>query len=138
MRFTDEEMIAALQELNAKQKPMQGLFGAIIGAFVGFVFYLFISQMGAAIIIMLAVPPASIGLFARFTGQMYSLKYRLPVGAIGALLHIFGCYMLGLTPLAYILTPVAFIIAVTLSKVKLERVHIWAISQEEIGKLNAK
>ena len=136
MRYSKEEMEAALQKLNQKQKPVFGLLGALIGAFVGFVIYMLIAEMGGAIILMLAVPPAAVGFFARFTGQMFKLKYRLPVGIIGGVLHIIGCYMLGLNPLFYLFTPVAFGIAITLSKITLERIHVLAITQQEMGKLN--
>jgi hypothetical protein len=44
--------------------------------------------------------------------------------------------LLGLSPLIYLLTPVAFGISMYLAKIKLEAVHIWAIKQEELGQLD--
>ena len=85
---------------------------------------------------MLVLPPAVVGLFARFTGRTYKTKHRLLIGAVGAIVHIAGCMLLGLSPLIYLLTPVAFGISMYLAKIKLEAVHIWAIKQEELGQLD--
>ena len=133
MKHSNEEMEAALLVLYKNEKPIYAFLGALIGGAVGISFFVFFSAMDAIIVFMLAVPPICIGLFARFTGSVFKIKHRLPIGVIGAIVHIAGCYLLQLSPLAYILTPVAFGIAMQLSKIKLNRVQSYALYQEEIG-----
>lgn len=92
--------------------------------------------MGSVLCLMLALPPAAVGLFARFTGRTYKAKHRIIIGVVSAIVHIAGCILLGLNPLIYLLTPVAFFISMHLAKIKLGRVQLWAIKQEELGQLN--
>ncbi|KZN62236.1 hypothetical protein N473_19860 [Pseudoalteromonas luteoviolacea CPMOR-1] len=40
------------------------------------------------------------------------------------------------TPFIYLMAPLAFVISASVAKVKLERVHIWTLDQEELGKIN--
>ena len=94
------------------------------------------TPMGSVLYLMLALPPAVVGLFARFTGRTYKAKHRIIIGVVGAIVHIGGCILLGLNPLIYLLTPVAFFISMHLAKIKLGRVQLWAIKQEELGQLN--
>lgn len=94
------------------------------------------TPMGSVLCLMLALPPAAVGLFARFTGRTYKAKHRIIIGVVSAIVHIAGCILLGLNPLIYLLTPVAFFISMHLAKIKLGRVQLWAIKQEELGQLN--
>ena len=133
MRYTQDEMRRAYLEIEQNAKPSHALIAGIIGAVPAIAFYAFISLDAYVAIVFLAIPAAIIGLFARFVGRTYRLKHRLPIGAIAALIHVFGCYMIGLHILSYVLTPVAFAIAVTLSSIKLEDIHHMAITQIEAG-----
>lgn len=136
MRYSNEEMEGALAEINSNQKPVLAFFASLVGAVPAIAMYLFFAQMGGAIYLMLAVPPAFIGLFARFVGRTYKAKHRIPVGIVGAFVHIIGCLLLQFSPLIYLLTPVAFMIAMSVAKIKLERIHSQAILQADLGKLN--
>jgi hypothetical protein len=136
LRFSQEEMLEALDEINKNQKPLLAFFAALVGAVPAIVLYFFFAQMGGVLYIMLALPPALVGLFARFVGRTYKAKHRISVGFVGALVHVIGCVLLEFNPLIYLLTPVAFGIAMVVSKIKLDRVHEWALDQEETGLLN--
>ncbi|GAB4196045.1 MAG: hypothetical protein Tsb002_29100 [Wenzhouxiangellaceae bacterium] len=136
MRFSDEEMANSLIELKKNASPAYGFFAALFALIPAISMYFLFAHMGGALYIMLAIPPAIVGLAARFVGRCYKVKHRLPVGFLGAVVHLVGCYLLQLNPILYLMTPVAFAISVNVSKVKLERVHIWALNQEELGKLN--
>ena len=136
MRFSQEEMLEALDEINKKQKPLLAFFAALVGAIPAVALYFFFAQIGGVLYVMLAIPPAIVGLFARFVGRTYKAKHRVSVGAVGVLVHIIGCVLLEFNPLIYLLTPVAFGVAMVVAKIKLERVHEWALDQESTGLLN--
>lgn len=129
-------MISALIDLKKNAKPIYGLLAAIFALLPGTAMYFFFAEMGGILYVMLAIPPAIVGFTARFVGRCYTFKHRLPVGLVGAVVHLIGCFLLQLNPFIYLMTPVAFVIALTVAKVKLERVHIWALDQEQLGKLN--
>lgn len=57
------------------------------------------TPMGSVLYLMLALPPAVVGLFARFTGRTHKAKHRIIIGVVGAIVHIAGCILLGLNPL---------------------------------------
>ncbi len=136
MRFTNEEMEAAYTEINEKADPKRAFGGALAGVIPALVLYFIFAMMGGLLWVMLALPPMVIGFFARFVGRTYKHKHRLPVGAVGAIVHVLGCFLLGLNPMAYLLAPVAFGIAMVTAKIKLYRVHIWALDMAEQGKIN--
>jgi uncharacterized membrane protein HdeD (DUF308 family) len=136
LRFSKEEMLEALDEINKNQKPLLAFLAALVGAVPAIALYFFFAQMGGVLYVMLAIPPALVGVFARFVGRTYKAKHRISVGFIGALVHVIGCVLLEFNPLIYVLTPVAFGIAMVVSKIKLERVHEWALDQEATGLLN--
>lgn len=137
MRYSKEEMERALAEINSNQKPVLAFFASLIGAMPAITMYLFFAQMGGAIYLMLVLPPAFVGLFARFVGRTYKIKHRISVGIVGASVHVIGCLLLLFNPLIYLLTPVAFVIAMSVAKIKLERIHSDAILHADLGKLNA-
>lgn len=136
MRYSKEEMVKALNEINSNQKPVLGFFAALVGAVPAIAMYLFFSQAGAILYLMLALPPAIVGLFARFVGRTYKIKYRIPVGVVGALVHVAGCMLLQFSPLVYFLTPVAFLIAMSVSKIKVGHIHSLAMIQYDLGNLD--
>lgn len=136
MRFSKQEMQEALKEINQNEKPLMTIIGALIGVVPAIIMYYYFSKMGGVLFLMLAIPPFIVGMFSRVLGCAYKLKYRIPVGVIGACIHIFGCWYLGLSPLVYLLAPVAFTIALMISKVKLSPVHEWAIDQDQYGRLD--
>ena len=135
MRYTQEEMQLAYDDISRKTKPMGAIFGALVGVIPALALYLFFSVIGGHYLLLLIIPPAVIGFFARFVGRTYKLSHRIPVGLIGAIVHIIGCYIMGGSVIVYALTPVAFGISVIVAKTKLEEVHEWALYQAEIGKL---
>ncbi|MEM5550066.1 hypothetical protein WNY63_04905 [Pseudoalteromonas neustonica] len=135
MRFSIEEMEAAFTEINEHANPKLALLGALSGSLPAIAVYFLFMEMGGLLLIMLFLSPLIIGYFARFVGRTYKVKHRISVGVIGALVYIIGCILLGLGPLYYLLVPVAFGVAMTTAKIKLYRVHEWAIEWEENGKL---
>jgi VIT1/CCC1 family predicted Fe2+/Mn2+ transporter len=137
LRYSNEEMEKALAEINRNQKPVLAFFASLVGAVPAIAMYFFFAQMGGVLYLMLALPPAFVGLFGRFVGRTYKIKHRVSVGIVGAFVHIIGCLLLQFNPLIYLLTPVAFLIAMSVAKIKLERIHSLAILQADLGKLNA-
>ncbi len=91
--------------------------------------------MGGAFYIMLALPPLMVGFAAKFIGRTYSMKHRMAVGLVGVLVHILGCYLLQVSPIIYILAPVAFAIAFTAARVKLEPIQSHALASAKFGKI---
>jgi len=130
LRYSKEEMIAALDEINKNQKPGLAIAASLVGAIPAIAIYFFFAQMGGLLYVFLALPPAIVGFFARYVGRTYQSKHRIPVGVVGAIVHITGCILLGLNPLIYVLTPVAFGIAMSVAKIKLEYIHELALDQK--------
>ncbi len=128
-------MQQALAELNQNAKPIMALVGELIGSTAAMMMYYYFAKMKTVLIIMLAIPPFIVGVFSRFMGCTYKLKHRLPAGILAAIVHMTGCWFMGVNPLFYLLTPVAFAIAFIVAKVKLEPVHDWAIDQDKYGQL---
>ena len=133
MKYSKEEMIAALNDINKNQKPVLAFFASIVGAIPAIALYFFFAQMGGLLYIFLALPPLIVGFFARYVGRTYKAKHRISIGVVGALVHIVGCFLLQLSPLAYLLTPVAFGIAMSVAKIKLEYIHELALDQKGLG-----
>ncbi|RVT48176.1 hypothetical protein EMM73_02470 [Rheinheimera sediminis] len=138
MRYSNEEMENALAEINRNQKPVLAFIASLIGAVPAMGMYFFFAQMGGVLYLMLALPPAFVGLFARFVGRTYKAKHRISVGIVGALVHVAGCLLLQFNPLIYLLAPVAFFIAMSVAKIKLKHIHGLAIIQANLGKLSAE
>ena len=138
MRYSNEEMENAFAEINRNQKSVLAFIASLIGAVPAIGMYFFFAQMGGVLYLMLALPPAIVGLFARFVDRTYKAKHRISVGIVGALVHVAGCLLLQFNPLIYLLTPVAFFIAMSVAKIKLEHIHGLAIIQASLGKLNAE
>lgn len=136
MRYSMEEMQDAYDELNRKERPFVAFGGAIGGALPASALYFLFGQMGGIFLLMLLLPAAVIGIFARYTGFPYRLKPRIPIGLLTMVLHFAGCWLLQLNPLVYLLGPVCAGVAITVSKVKLSRVQEYAIGQYEMGKLD--
>ncbi|ALO42768.1 hypothetical protein PP2015_2271 [Pseudoalteromonas phenolica] len=136
LRFSEDEMVSALIALRENEKPVYGFFAAFFALIPAVSMYFLFADMGGALYVMFAIPPAMVGFAARFVGRSYKFKHRLPVGFLGVFAHLVGCYLLSLNPFLYLMAPVAFVISASVAKVKLERVHIWALDQEEMGKIN--
>ena len=136
MRYTIEEMESAYSYINKNAKPLLAFIGALTGLIPAFGLYFLYSDMGAILWVMLALPPLVIGLFSKFVGRTYKATHRISVGVVGALVHLAGCYMFQLNPIAYLMVPVAFVISMTSAKIKLDRVHHAAILQADLGKIN--
>lgn len=134
MKYPKEEMETAYQQLVQREKPLYTFLGALAGLPPAAAFYLLLGTGGWVLIVMLLVPPAIIGLFARYIGSPFRLKPRVPVGIIAFVLHLVGCYFLGLS-LSYLLAPVAGIVAVTLSRVRLNDLEKFAIGHAELGNI---
>jgi len=129
-------MEEAYAQIRQNESPKGAILGAVIAIVPALLLYFVFVLIGGHFILLLALPPALIGLFSRFIGRTYRHHHRLPVGAIGALVHVLGCVLLGASPLLYILTPLAFFIAMSVAKIPLQEVHEWAITQADFGKLN--
>jgi LytS/YehU family sensor histidine kinase len=136
VRYELEEMEEAYAEISKNQKPKGAIFGALVGAVPALLLYYVFALIGGHFILLLALPPALIGLFSRLVGRTFRHKHRLPVGVIGALVHIIGCALLSSSLLLYLLAPLAFYISMTVAKIRLKEVHEWAIYQADLGKLN--
>lgn len=136
MRYSMDEMQEAYDELNRKERPIVAFGGAIGGALPASALYFLFGQMGGVFLLMLLLPAAVIGLFARYTGFPYRLRPRLPIGLLAMVLHFAGCWLLQLNPLVYLLGPVCAGVAISVSKVKLSRVQEFALGQAEVGKLS--
>lgn len=136
MKYSNEELEKAFLEINKNANPWLAFFGALIGAVPGLAIYIIYDAMGGILYIMLALSPMIVGFFAKFVGRTYTIKHRLSVGIVGSLVHIAGCYYLQFSPLLYVLTPTAFAISFTLSKVKLDKRQSWAVSSFEFGKMD--
>ncbi len=135
MKYSKEEMEAAYQQLIQRERPLYTFLGAIAALPPAAAFYLFLGSGNWVLIVMLLVPPAIIGLFARYIGSPFRLKPRVPVGIIAFVLHVAGCYILGLS-LSYLLAPVAATVAVVLSRVRLNDIEKFAIGHAELGNIN--
>lgn len=136
MKYSIEELEVAFAEVSKNSNPLYAFVGAVIGALPGLALFFLFGEMGGALFIMLALPPIMIGLFAKFIGRTYEVKPRISVGIVAAALHVLGCYLIGFGPIIYLLTPVAFAVAFTFAKVKLEGIHASAVTAAEFGKLN--
>lgn len=134
MKYSQEDMEAAYKQLIEREKPLYTLLGALAALPPAAAFYLFLGSGSWVLIIMLVVPPAIIGLFARYIGSPFRLKPRIPVGIIAFALHVIGCYVLGLS-LSYFFAPVAGIVAVILSRVRLNDMEKFAIGHAELGNI---
>lgn len=136
MKYSQDEMRRAFLEIESEAKPKSALIAAAIGAVPAIAFYALLSINNYLLLVLLVIPPLIIALFARFVGKTYRLKHRLPIGAIAAVIHIFGCYILNLSPLIYLLAVVAFVIGVQFSCIKLEQIHYFAIDKIDDGLLD--
>lgn len=138
MRYSQEEMKTAYNNVMKKCKPMGAIFGALVGTipalaiYISFVFM----NVNGPIWILCIFPPAVIGMFSRFVGRTFRPEHRIPTGLIGAITHILGCYILGSGIIFYLLAPINFAIAMIVAKTKLSEVEEWAIYQADIGKLS--
>lgn len=135
MRFSIEEMEAAFTEINEHANPLLAFLGALSGALPAIMVYFLFMEMGGVLLILMLFSPLLIGYFARFVGRTYKAKHRVAVGFVGVTVYILGCVLLGMNPLMYLLVPVAFGVAMSTAKIKLYRVHEWAIEWEKNGKL---
>lgn len=135
MKYTTEELETSYSEIKKNANPIYAFFGALIGALPAVALYFFYGEMGGALYIMLALPPLIVGFAAKFIGRTYSIKHRLAVGIIGALVHILGCYLIQFSPIIYMLAPVAFAIAFTTAKIKLEPIQSHALASANFGKI---
>lgn len=135
MKYSLEEMEEALKQLDANAKPMLGLTGALIGFMPAIAVLWVMAHMQLILIVMLAIPPFIIGYFAKFLGRCYRAKHRLAAATLGAICHVIGCYLLGISILFYILTPVAFAVAMVTAKIKLQDIHELAFIQKDLGKI---
>lgn len=138
MRFSIEEMEAAFTEINEHANPLLAFLGALSGSLPAIMVYFLFTEMGGVLLVLMFLSPLIIGYFARFVGRTYKAKHRLAVGFVGATVYILGCVIFGMNPLMYLLVPVAFGIAMSTAKIKLYRVHEWAIEWEQNGKLFKK
>ena len=136
MKYSTDEMQNAYNEMAQKERPILAFVGAIAGSLPAAALYFLMGQMGGVFLLMLLLPAAVIGIFARFTGFPYRLKPRLVIGALAFILHILGCWALQLNPLAYLLAPACAGVAIITSKVKLSRIQEFTLGQVEIGKLS--
>lgn len=136
LKYSTEELEAALAEVNKNANPIYAFIGAVIGALPAIAVFFFYGEMGAVFYIMLALPPLIIGFFAKYTGRTYEISHRISVGVVGAIVHILCCYLFQASPLIYLLAPAAFAIAFTTAKVKLDEIQNWAVAEAKFGKLN--
>ncbi|WP_417358550.1 hypothetical protein [Gallaecimonas pentaromativorans] len=135
MSYSDIELKRAYQELIDKENIMAAFLGGIGGAIPGAAIFYLIGLMHGFLLIMLVIPPALIGISARFTGYPYHFKTRLPLGLLAAALHIAGCWYLQLSPLFYLVAAVAFVEAVSFSKITPTREQEAALTNLSIGRL---
>lgn len=138
MRYSLEEMQHAYDELVRKERPLFAFGGAIGGALPAAALYFLFGQMGGVFFFMLLLPPAVIGVFARYTGFPYRLRARIPIGLLAMVVHCVCCWLLQLNPLVYLLAPVCAGVAIATSKVKLSRVQELALDKAEMGQLETK
>lgn len=134
MKYSKEDMEAAYQQLVQREKPLHTFLGALAALPPAAAFYLLLGTNSWVLIVLLLVPPAVIGLFARYIGSPFRLKPRIPVGIVAFVLHVAGCYVLGLG-LSYLLAPVAGIVAVSLSRVRLNDLQEFAVGHAELGNI---
>lgn len=135
MRFSIEEMEAAFTEINEHANPVLAFLGALSGSLPAIMVYFLFMEMSGVLVILMFLSPWIIGYSARFVGRTYKAKHRIAVGFVGATVYIFGCILFAMNPLMYLLVPVAFGIAMSTAKIKLYRVHEWAIEWQQNGKL---
>jgi uncharacterized membrane protein len=130
MRYTNDELQHALEQLNKEQFPMGAFLGALIGGTLAVGIFIVLSFMSAFFIWMIILPSLTVGLFSGFTGRIHEFKYRIIPGTIAALVHI-GCMLtfFKIHLLFLFLTPISFFGATWLSKRKLNNIQhsaIWA------------
>lgn len=135
MKYSIEELQTAYRQLTQQQRPWIAFGGAIGGAMPAAALYVVFATMGGMYLWMLLLPAAIMGWFARFAGAPYQLKARLPVGVLAAALHLLGCWLLQLSPLAYLLAPVCAVVAMSCAKIKLSMLQQHALLQAHLGKL---
>jgi hypothetical protein len=136
MKYSIEELQTAYQQLTQKERPWIALGGAIGGAMPAAALYFVFGSMGGFYLWMLLLPAAIMGWFARFAGSPYQFKARVPVGVLAALLHLLGCWLLQLSPLAYLLAPVCAVVAISCAKINLSSMQQYALLQAHLGKLD--
>ena len=138
MRFSNEEMIEALITLRQKMEPGYGFMIAYLAMVPAIAFYFAIGFTGKVYFITLFLPPLIIGFAARFVGQTYLFMHLFPIAVLGTFVYFFGCFILGLDIIYYLASPIAFLVTYMAAKKKLAQVHIWALDQEAMEKIDAR
>ena len=136
MKYTEEELIEAYNEVYEEEKPFTALLAGLIGAFPAAAMFVFFAFMGGILIWFIFIPAFFIGIFARFAAKPVRFSALAPLGVIAFVLHILGCLFLGFPPPIYILAPISAGIAMFTGKRKLTYIQELAISRVKLGKLN--
>ena len=133
--FSQEESEKAYAELVKNESVTLTILGALAGCIPAFAIYAFFTTLGGVLAIFLFIPSMVIGLFARFVGRPFNVKPRIFAGILAVVLHCAAIYLFGFHPLTLILAPACFIAAVTISKVSLDRLQNYAITQAEVSSI---
>lgn len=136
MKYTEEELVDAYNDVYEKEKTITTILAGLIGVLPAAAAFVFFGLMGGILIWFIFIPAFFIGIFARFAGKPVRFIALLPLGVIAFLLHLLGCFFLGFSPPIYLLAPISAGIAMFTGKRKLTHIQRFAISRAELGKLN--
>lgn len=93
MRYSQEEMETAYNDVVKKCKPIGAIFGALNGtipALAIYISFIFIN-IKEPIRFLCIFTPAIIGIFSRFVGRTFRPLHRILAGFIGATTNILEC-----------------------------------------------
>ncbi len=135
MKYSQEELQQAWQELRSKQSMLSGTMAALIMCLPCLLMYAFLSTiMQLALLWLLLLPPLLVGLAARYAGRLFSLSARLPTAVIAGALHCSAVWLFfGWGLLIVLLAPVAAGAALAVSKIRLNRLQQHAVIRAEMG-----
>ena len=133
MKLSKEELKNIYDEVNSRANPTKALFGALIGVIPAACIYILYGFADRIYIVLMVIPPIVIGISARYFGQCYSIKHRIPAGIVGAILYVVACLVLLQHQGVSVLAPVAFAVTFTFAKVKLNKNEARAVSAANLG-----
>lgn len=136
-KYSNEELMAALDELDSKQNVSGVIIGSLFGVIpAGIIFYVF-ALMGGIVAWFIFIPSAIVGLQAAYLGRAYQFKYRLIPAFVALVLHLgVTAIIFNFHPVMLLTAPLSFGMAMITGKRKLEYVHHTALFERERGKIS--
>lgn len=127
MKYEKSELDEAYAKLLGQQSIFGVIFGTLIGLVVGATMFVFLSEMRGILIVFIFIPAWAIGMFARYTGRPFQLRYRIIPGVCAFALHALFC-LLAEAYLLLLLAPLGAGVAIYFAKISLtdlEKAAVW-------------